>query len=49
MKLKLKTKPIKNLSKDKTALQADVTPQVGGGYTIDHTRLASCWVCHITK
>jgi len=31
MKLKLKKKKIKNLSRDNKALPAEMTPQVGGG------------------
>ncbi|KZN61830.1 hypothetical protein N473_21825 [Pseudoalteromonas luteoviolacea CPMOR-1] len=49
MKLKLKSKQIKNLSKDRATLPAGATPQVGGGIYIDHTRLASCYICNIGK
>ncbi|SFD66670.1 hypothetical protein [Pseudoalteromonas denitrificans] len=42
MKLKLNKKKIKNLSKDKNALPADMTNKIAGGWVITRRCTATC-------
>ena len=46
LKIKLKTKTLKNLSRDNQAIPGDLTPQVvGGDLTPNTTNFQSYWGC----